>query len=465
LRAAAGRLDEGNERVPERLRPLRWRAAALAFPKDAASTQFLADALGAQLAATSSTTQRFVRDPGNDVVVTSPAMESLVRVVERVAPSDISVLLVGETGTGKEVLTDLIHRWSRRENGPLVKVHCAALPESLLASELFGHEKGAFTGAVERKLGRFEQADGGTILLDEIGEITLDVQVKLLRVLQAREIERVGGSRPIPVDVRVIAATNRDLGQMVAEGKFREDLYYRLQGVLLRLPPLRERRADIPALVEQFRREAQAAGQTRTEGFSPDAMDELFRREWRGNVRELRNTVMRAMVLALGPRVTRADLLELEAPSVSGAAGPSPLTPPAQPSVAGPAAAAPAAVEPVSPSPPPEAAAPCPPDETPPSEPVLVLPRPIRSPDGSPREGLVGRPADLLRLAAERGSVGSLDAATSLGISQRSALRLLVELTERGLLVRVGKRRGARYRLVADSSGEPQAKPGESAGA
>src|SRR5690606_21794912 len=192
---------------------------------------------------------------------------------------------------------DLIHRWSKRAAGPLVRVHCAALPESLLASELFGHEKGAFTGAVERKLGRFEQAEGGTIFLDEIGEVSLDVQVKLLRVLQERQIDRVGGSQPVPVDVRVVAATNRDIERMVAEGRFREDLYYRLQGMMIRVPPLRERREEIPALVEMFRRQAVADGHTRVEGFSADAMDELYRRDWPGNVRELKNAVLRAMVL------------------------------------------------------------------------------------------------------------------------------------------------------------------------
>ncbi|MBI5852993.1 MAG: sigma 54-interacting transcriptional regulator [Planctomycetes bacterium] len=459
LRAAAARLDDVNDRVPERLRPLRWRIAALAYPKDAASTQFLADALGTQLASSGSTTQRFVREPGPGLVVTSPAMENLVRVIERIAPSDISVLLAGETGTGKEVLTDLIHRWSRRENGPLVKVHCAALPETLLASELFGHEKGSFTGAIDRKLGRFEQADGGTIMLDEIGEVSLDVQVKLLRVLQAREIERVGGTKPIPVDVRVIAATNRDLAQMVAEGKFREDLYYRLQGVLLRVPPLRERRPDIPALVEQFRLEAVAAGQTGVEGFSPDAMDELFRREWRGNVRELRNTVLRAMVLATAPRVTRTELVGLDAASPSvGAAG---VAATSGAPVAGPGSEAPVAPPPVpaaSPAIPAPQEPPGPPVEADvPREPVVVLPRPSPDSVGAASDGVLGRTAEVLRLARECGSVGSQDCAELLGLSQRSALRTLVELTERGLLVRIGKRRGARYRPAADSAAQSDA--------
>jgi transcriptional regulator with GAF, ATPase, and Fis domain len=170
----------------------------------------------------------------------------------------------------------------------------------LLASELFGHEKGAFTGAERRKIGRFEQADGGTLFLDEVGDIPLDVQVKLLRVLQEREVDRVGGSEPVKVDVRVIAATNRDIGRMVAEGRFREDLYYRLQGLVVLVPPLRDRKPELGGLVEHFRREVVEAGQSQVTSLSTDAMDELYRYDWPGNIRELRNTVFRAMIMARG---------------------------------------------------------------------------------------------------------------------------------------------------------------------
>ncbi|MFO1053021.1 MAG: sigma 54-interacting transcriptional regulator [Planctomycetota bacterium] len=452
LRRAAARFD--GDRIPEVLRPLRWRVAVVAYPQDAASTEFLVDALGSSLIPARSGEPRIARDPGPLLAHTSPAMESVVRVVERVAPTDISVLLIGETGTGKEVIADLVHRWSARAKGPLVKVHCAALPESLLASELFGHEKGSFTGATERKLGRFEQANGGTIFLDEIGEVSADVQVKLLRVLQEREIDRVGGTHPIPVDVRIVAATNRDLEQMVREGRFREDLYYRLQGVLLRVPPLRERRSDIPALVEQFRLELFAAGQTRVDGFTPEAMDELFRGEWRGNVRELRNVVLRAMVLAPGPRVTRADLLwqeprtavpatvvaneppPVDVVPLSGAAPVEQAAPPdAQPSAGGSAAGA----DPLT------------------ALPVAAASETLAGPDLDPP----GRATDILRFIAARPSTSSQECADALGLSQRTALRILTELCQAGRIERLGKRRGARYRL-ADPSANPPSSPEQS---
>src|SRR5262245_59813126 len=248
-------------------------------------------------------------------------MRAVYNTLRRVAPTDLPILLEGETGVGKEVLTNLVHRWSRRAGGPLVKVHCASLSETLLASELFGHEKGAFTGAERRKIGRFEQADDGTLFLDEVGEIPLDVQVKLLRVLQEGEVDRVGGTEPVKVDVRVIAATNRDIARMVAEGRFREDLYYRLQGLVVRVPPLRERKQELRDLVEHFRREVVESGQSHARSLSTDAMDELYRQEWPGNIRELRNTVFRAMVMARGDFVHARDVLA--ALSTSAVAAPS----------------------------------------------------------------------------------------------------------------------------------------------
>ena len=302
------------EQAPESdIEDKRPTSALAVFPDEAASAEFLFEVLRDHLASGSALTPAAIEVDASlrraGITASSPAMREVYRTLRRVAPTDLGVVFLGETGAGKEVLTNLLHRWSRRANGPLVKVHCAALSETLLASELFGHEKGAFTGADRRKVGKFEQANGGTIFLDEVGEIPLDVQVKLLRVLQEREVDRVGGSEPVPIDVRVVAATNRDIAQMVADGRFREDLYYRLQGIVVHVPPLRERRQEIPALVEQFRSEVVASGESRVRGFTTDAMDEFFRREWPGNIRELRNAVYRAMVLATGELVDRRDVL------------------------------------------------------------------------------------------------------------------------------------------------------------
>jgi two-component system response regulator AtoC len=218
------------------------------------------------------------------------------------------VLITGETGTGKELVAETIHQNSRRRRGPLVKVNCAALPETLLESELFGHEKGAFTGAVERRKGRFELADGGTIFLDEVGDLSPGTQKKLLRVVQFGQFERVGGSVTLQVEARVLAATNRDLEQDMAAGRFREDLYYRLNVIRVNLPPLRERREDIPALVAHFLdlyRPAPAAPPLK---ISQAAMDLLMTQDWPGNVRQLENTIQRAVVLAGGPVITPEDL-------------------------------------------------------------------------------------------------------------------------------------------------------------
>ncbi|MBI5515335.1 MAG: sigma-54-dependent Fis family transcriptional regulator [Deltaproteobacteria bacterium] len=240
----------------------------------------------------------------------SAPMQSLFKTILQVAPSRATVLLTGESGTGKERVAQAIHEASPRASGPFVKLHCAALAETLLESELFGHEKGAFTGAVARREGRFRLAHGGTLFLDEISEISPGLQVKLLRVLQERAFERVGGNETLKVDVRIIAATNRDLEKLVKEGRFREDLFYRLNVVGLVLPPLRQRREDIPLLAEHFlRRFADEAGKPLT-AFTPDAMAALQGHAWVGNVRELENAVERAVVLASGTLV-RAEHLSL----------------------------------------------------------------------------------------------------------------------------------------------------------
>jgi DNA-binding NtrC family response regulator len=240
-----------------------------------------------------------VRDrvaPSN-IIGSSPPMQRVFEITDQVAPSKATVLITGESGTGKELVANAIHARSPRANGPFVKLHCAALAETLLESELFGHERGAFTGAMARKDGRFSIADGGTLFLDEIGEISPSVQVKLLRFLQEHEFERVGGTQTIKVDVRVIAATNRNLVEEVKAGRFREDLYYRLNVVTLDMPPLRERKTDIPALAKFFLdRYAKDNGKP-IENFAPQTLELLMSYDWPGNVRELENAIERAVVL------------------------------------------------------------------------------------------------------------------------------------------------------------------------
>jgi two-component system, NtrC family, response regulator HydG len=218
------------------------------------------------------------------------------------------VLITGESGTGKELVANAIHQRSARASGPFIKLHCAALAESLLESELFGHERGSFTGALARKDGRFQLADGGTLFLDEIGEISPSIQVKLLRFLQEHEFERVGGNQTIRVDVRVIAATNRNLTEEVAKGRFREDLFYRLNVVSLEMPPLRERRTDIPALAKFFLDRYTKENAKTLDGFAQETLEKLVAYDWPGNVRELENAVERAVVLCEGSEVDADDL-------------------------------------------------------------------------------------------------------------------------------------------------------------
>ena len=236
-----------------------------------------------------------------EIVGRSPALLAVLENVRRVAATDATVLITGETGTGKELIARAIHSNSRRAARPLIKVNCAALPAGLVESELFGHEKGAFTGAIARRIGRFELADGGTLFLDEIGELPLETQAKLLRVLQEREIERVGGGVAIPVDVRIIAATNRDLLKAVRDRTFREDLYYRLNVFPIPLPPLRDRAEDIPLLVRFLVERFSARTGRRIEGVSQETMRRLAAYRWPGNIRELENVIERAIILAAGP--------------------------------------------------------------------------------------------------------------------------------------------------------------------
>ncbi len=246
--------------------------------------------------------------PLDGIIAGSPGMLKVCRTIERLAPTDVTAMLLGESGTGKEVLVRSLHSLSHRSSGPFVAINCAAIPENLLESELFGYEKGAFTGAARQNLGKIEYANGGTLVLDEIGDLPGSLQAKLLRFLQERVIERVGGRKEIPVDVRVVCATHRDLRQLIAEGTFREDLFYRITEITVEIPPLRERVGDAVllgrVLLERFARDLGRSFR----GFSKDALEAMERYEWPGNVRELENRIKRAAVMADGNQITAADL-------------------------------------------------------------------------------------------------------------------------------------------------------------
>jgi len=249
-----------------------------------------------------------VSDEEHQLIFEDKAMANVIALAEQVAPSEASILITGESGTGKEVLARRVHRKSNRADKQFISINCAAIPENLLESELFGHEKGAFTGAVARRIGKFEEADGGTLLLDEVSEMDVRLQAKLLRVLQERTIDRVGGGKPIRVNIRVIATSNRDLNQAVRDGTFREDLLYRLNVVNLKIPPLRERPADILALATHFARKYADANAVAVRPLAESAQRVLSQHNWRGNVRELENTIHRAVLLAQGPDIADAAI-------------------------------------------------------------------------------------------------------------------------------------------------------------
>jgi two-component system nitrogen regulation response regulator NtrX len=253
-------------------------------------------------------------DSRYEIVGRSFAIRSLIEKIERVAPTPARVLITGENGTGKELVARAMHRLSARSAAPFVEVNCAAIPTELIESELFGHMKGSFTGAIADRAGKFEQANGGTLFLDEVGDMSLSAQAKVLRVLEDGVVTRIGGAKPTSVDVRVMAATNKNLESEIAEGRFREDLYYRLNVVPLTVPPLRERREDIPLLTTHFATLLSKREGMPPRSFTPDALERLTSLDWPGNVRELRNTVERILILASGPRVGAAEVDRLVGP-------------------------------------------------------------------------------------------------------------------------------------------------------
>lgn len=265
-----------------------------------------------------------ITEETQSVIYKSAAMEKVIKLATQVAPSDAHVIISGESGTGKEVIANFIHRKSKRAGNPFISVNCAAIPEQLLESELFGHEKGAFTGAVAQRIGKFEEANNGTLLLDEISEMDIRLQAKLLRAIQEKQIDRVGGNKPVKLNLRILATTNRDLKKEVEEGRFREDLYFRLNVINLQLPPLRQRKDDIPIFCEYFIKKYATANGVTPLPLSPRALERLIAYHWQGNVRELENTLHRAVLLASGKSIDDDAIIlsdEAENPAQGIAAG------------------------------------------------------------------------------------------------------------------------------------------------
>ena len=263
-----------------------------------------------------------VTEENNTIVGRDPKMMSVLKIADQIAPSDASILITGPSGTGKEMLARYLHDKSKRKNHRFVAVNCAAIPETLLESELFGYEKGAFTGAVARRIGKFEEAKGGTLLLDEISEMDIRIQSKLLRAIQEREVDRLGGNQPIKIDVRILATSNRILEDEIAQGRFREDLFFRLNVVNLHIPALAERPEDIPVLAEHFVRKHSEANGIKAPSIAAEAMAKLRHHSWPGNVRELENSLHRAVLLSTGPEIgSEAIVLGGSRPAAATAAG------------------------------------------------------------------------------------------------------------------------------------------------
>lgn len=262
-----------------------------------------------------------VGEENNKMISRDPAMERVVELAKQVAPSQASILITGESGTGKEVMAKFIHQNSKRKDKPFISINCAAIPEHLIESELFGHEKGAFTGAIARRIGKFEEADGGTLLLDEISEMEIRLQAKLLRVIQERIVDRVGGTKPVKVDIRIIATSNRDLNQAVRDGIFREDLLFRLNVVNLKLPALRDRPKDIEVLASHFVKKYSEMNGINLKPISPAASEQLLKGQWKGNVRELENTLHRAVLLSVDDVISEENLRTPEGYQIGANAG------------------------------------------------------------------------------------------------------------------------------------------------
>ncbi|MBL8767856.1 MAG: sigma 54-interacting transcriptional regulator [Planctomycetes bacterium] len=411
IEAALAALKLGTEDAP-----LTPRAGVATFPTDGESVEFLLEAANKSVGLAR---RRLRGDPTvaaapletrdtTPYVFRSTAMKDVLAQLDKVARSSASVLLLGETGVGKEVVAELLHRWSDRASQPFVALNCAALPEPLLEAELFGYERGAFTGAVKSKPGQLELADGGTVFLDEIGDMPLALQAKLLRVLQERTVVRLGGHTPVSIDIRIVAATHRDLRAMLDAGTFRADLYYRLRVVELVIPPLRDRREDIPALVDQFVRQLHDEHEGMRRTLAPATLDQLSRYPWPGNVRELKNVVQRAMLLADGDVVLPSHL-------------------PFEPS------------RPTSDRPAPAATGPDPQIQ------VVDADRPALAAGDA---DLLPRQMQLLAHLRGVAAIRSRDYAELVGVSERTGLRDLQDLVDRGLLVRDGRRKAATYRLT-----------------
>ncbi|MBN2489699.1 MAG: sigma 54-interacting transcriptional regulator [Planctomycetes bacterium] len=421
--------------------PLTLRCGSVTFPEDGNSFEFLlraaARALDAAEAlridtgtASASALARPARAESFEetgMVLKSPRSLEIVRTIDRIAATNVTVLITGETGTGKELFAELIHRRSNRHSRPLIKVNCAALPELLLESELFGHERGAFTGAHKRTLGRFELADSGTLFLDEIGEISPSTQVKLLRVLQDKKIERIGGTESIELDVRIIAATNQDMLALVRKGSFREDLYYRLNVISLEIPPLRDRKEEIPALVDFFLRAHDQLRPGAVAGIRPAAMDKLHNYDWPGNIRELKNVLERAVVAVDVGSHLEPHHIVLEDARVR--------------------AAPPAASKP----------------ETPRDDPLdaSVAQAPLRG--GTPAQDVLDegqvinpRQREFLQYLRRKKSVTNQEYVAMMNISTRTGIRDLNDLIQKRLIQRIGSRRAAVYRILDDTA-KPEA--------
>ncbi|MQP65250.1 AAA domain-containing protein [Niveispirillum sp. SYP-B3756] len=375
-----------------------------------------------------------VAEESHAIVSRDPAMAAALAMADQIAPSDASVLITGESGTGKELMARYLHRKSRRANAPFVSVNCAAIPENLLESELFGHEKGAFTGAVARRIGKFEEANGGTLLLDEISEMDLRLQAKLLRAIQERVIDRVGGNQPVKVDIRILATSNRDMLSEAKAGRFREDLYFRLNVVSLNLPPLRERPADVALLAQHFAAKYSEANGLPQRNVGAQAMTMLQGHHWRGNVRELENTMHRAVLLSRGTEIgPEAILLTGAEPSYTAPAAAAPPVAPA-------AARAAASYGNAGGYTPPPAYQPNPYQPQPTYQPPQPQPAPVIPTGESATRPLVGRTvADVERdliIDTLKHTLGNrTHAANILGISIRTLRNKLKEYSEGGIAV------------------------------